>query len=83
MACSVNLGPSLMDCLGVSREFLGIQRGELTFGMDCKCCSVNRLVPNNDIAVFVDEDQVRDADLREVLREWIEPEMVSENGISD
>lgn len=71
---------------GLSRSQSGVPGNtarELTFGMDCKCCSVNRLVPNNDIAVFVDEDQVRDADLREVLREWIEPEMVSENGISD
>ena len=36
------------------------------FGVDCKCCSIDRFISNNDVAVFVNKDQVRDADLREV-----------------
>ena len=41
MACSVNLGPSLMD-----------------LGVDGEGCAVYRLVSFDDLAFFVDEDQV-------------------------
>lgn len=57
--------------------------GLLTFRMDCKCCSIDRFISDHDIAVFVYENQVGNTDLREVLRERVEPEVVCENGISD
>jgi hypothetical protein len=38
-----------------------------TFGVNCKSSCVDGLISNNDIAIFVDKDEVRDTDLREVL----------------
>lgn len=41
--------------------------------MNRKRSSVDRLVANDDLAVLVDEDEVRDADGCEVLREGVQP----------
>jgi hypothetical protein len=51
--------------------------------MNCKCRSVDGLISNHHIPGLVHEDKVRDADLREVLREGVEPEMIREDGIPD
>lgn len=57
--------------------------GERTFGMDGECSSINRLVTNHYIAIFVDENEIRDGDLGEVLRERVEPEVIGQNRITD
>jgi hypothetical protein len=44
---------------------------------------VDGLVALNDVAGVVDEDQMRDADLREVARQRIQPEVVGADGVAD
>jgi hypothetical protein len=51
--------------------------------MNSKGGRVYRLIANNYVSVFVYKDEIRDTNLRKVLRERIEPEVVSQNGISD
>jgi hypothetical protein len=41
------------------------------------------LIANNYVSVFIHKYEIRDTNLGEVLREWIEPEVVRQNGISD
>lgn len=50
--------------------------------MNSKRGCVDGLTPINDIAVFVDEDQVRDADLREMHRQRVQPEVVGEDRVA-
>lgn len=45
--------------------------------------SIYGLVSFHDIPILIHQDQIRDADLREVLRERIEPEMVGKDRIAD
>lgn len=51
--------------------------------MDSECGGVDGLIAYHDVPIFVDEDQVRDADLGEVLGEGVEPEMICEDGVAD
>lgn len=41
--------------------------------VDCESCCVDGFIAYHDFAVFVDEDEVTDADLGEVAGEWVEP----------
>lgn len=50
--------------------------------MNSKRSSVDGTEPINDIAVLVDEDQVRDADLREMHRQRVQPEVVGEDRVA-
>lgn len=51
--------------------------------MDGKCCCVNGLVTNHYVAIFVDENEIRDGYLGKVLRERVEPEVIGQNWITD
>lgn len=51
--------------------------------MDCERSSIDGLFSNHYLSLFIYKDEIRDADLREVLRERVEPEMVGENRVSD
>jgi hypothetical protein len=53
-----------------------------TFRVDSKRGGVDGLVALDDIAILVHEDEIRDADLREVLGEGIQPEVVCEDRVS-
>jgi hypothetical protein len=50
--------------------------------VNSKRSSVDGTEPINDIAVLVDEDQVRDADLREMHRQRVQPEVVGEDRVA-
>lgn len=54
-----------------------------TFRMNGKCGSINWLIPNYHITIFVHQDKVRYTNLREVLREGIKPKVISENGVTN
>jgi hypothetical protein len=41
--------------------------------MDSKSRRVDRLVADDDLAIFVDQNEIADADLRKVARQRIEP----------
>lgn len=45
----------------------------VNLGMDRKSRSVDGLFADHDLAVFVHEDEVTHADLREVSGQWVEP----------
>ncbi len=51
--------------------------------MDGKCCCVDGLVANHHVAIFVDENEIRDGDLGEVLGEGVEPEVICEDWVTD
>lgn len=51
--------------------------------VDGEGCRVDGLVANDDVAGLVDEDEVRDADLGEVRRERVQPEVVGQDGVAD
>ena len=53
------------------------------FGVDGKGGGVDRFISNDDIAFFVDEDEVGHADEGEVGAERIEPEVVGQDGVAD
>ena len=42
-------------------------------GMNSKSRCVDRLVADYDLAVFVDQDEIAHANLREVSRQWVQP----------
>lgn len=50
--------------------------------MDGEGGSVDGLVALDDVAGLIDENQVRDADLGEVPRERVQPEVVGEDGVA-
>ena len=53
-----------------------IRPGLVDGGMDLEAGQVDRLVADDDSAVMVDEQQVRDADMAEIHAERVDPEMV-------
>ena len=40
-------------------------------GMNRESSRIDGFVADHDLAIFVDENEVADADLREVSREWV------------
>jgi hypothetical protein len=50
--------------------------------VNSKRSSVDTFLTVDNIAVFVDEDQVRDADLREMHRQRVQPEVVGEDRVA-
>lgn len=51
--------------------------------MDGKRRRVNRLVTLDDKAAFIDEDEIRDADLAKVLGQGVQPKVVRVDGVAD
>ena len=41
--------------------------------MDDECSSVDNSIPLNDFTGMVDQNKVRDADLAETHRKWVDP----------
>src|SRR5665213_989154 len=56
--------------------------GGVDLGVDGECRDVDRLVPVHDLALVVDQDQVRGPDMAEVHTERIDPEMVGSFGVA-
>lgn len=48
-----------------------VRAGLVDLGVDGEGSCINRFVADHYIAVFVHEDEIRDTDLREVLRECV------------
>ena len=71
-----------VDRMSVARG-MDVRPGLVDFRVDGKRGRVDRLLAFDDLPVFVHEDQVRNADLREMLREGIQPEMIREDRIAD
>ncbi len=60
----------------------GMGKGR-TLRMDSKSSCIYGLISFNNLSGFIHKNEIRDADLRKVLREWIEPEMICEDWITD
>ena len=52
-------------------------------GVDGEGGGVDWFVANDNVAFFVDEDEIRDTDQGEVGAERVEPEVVGEDGVAD
>jgi hypothetical protein len=83
VACCVDVWACFMDCGVISTSLLGRRRQEHTFGVNCKSSSIDGLLPYHNIAIFIHENEIRDTDLRKVLRKRVEPEVVRQNRIPD
>lgn len=57
--------------------------GASTFGVNGECSCIYRLIAFNDLPFFIDEYQIAHANLGEVLRERVQPEMVRDDRVSD
>lgn len=51
--------------------------------MDCKSCSVYRLITNNYIPVLIHKNEITNTNLGEVLRQRIKPEVICQYRISN
>lgn len=51
--------------------------------VDRKGGGIDGLIADDDLALFVDENKVRDRDQREVFGQRVEPEVVGEDGIAN
>jgi hypothetical protein len=51
--------------------------------MDCKSRCIDRLISNHYISMLIYKNKIRDTNLGEVLRKWIEPEVIRQYRISD
>lgn len=51
--------------------------------MDREGGCIDRFLANHDVAIFVDKDQIRHRNLREMLRKRIQPEMVCQDWIAN
>lgn len=67
----VELPPEGRECLTIHAmrvtSRVNIRPRLMDLAMDRECSRVDRLVPDHDVTFLVDEDQVRHADLAEVL----------------
>lgn len=62
---------------------MNIWPGFVDLRMDCEGRRIDRFLANHNIAIFVDKNQIGDRDLREVFGQRIQPEMVSQDWVSN
>jgi hypothetical protein len=60
-----------------------VRAGFVNLTVDRKGGGIDGFVANDDVTIFVHEDEVRDADLGEVFAQWVQPEVVAKDRIAD
>lgn len=44
---------------------------------------IDGLIPDHDVAIFVDENEVAHTDLAEMLRQWVQPEVICKDRVAN